>query len=95
MRNEIEWMKEISASAIQQKEMDFKEFKTQLFNAKRKSKIGFPKFKKKSNRQSYRLPNQKLILTIESNTSLELKSMKVRSIKLLVQGFQLLQMLET
>ena len=59
IRNEIEWMKEVSASAIQQKEMDFKEFKTQLFNAKRKSKIGFPKFKKKSNRQSYRLPNQK------------------------------------
>ena len=59
LRNEIEWMKEVSASAIQQKEMDFKEFKTQLFNAKRKSKIGFPKFKKKSNRQSYRLPNQK------------------------------------
>lgn len=59
LRSEIEWMKEVSASAIQQKEMDFKEFKTQLFNAKRKSKIGFPKFKKKSNRQSYRLPNQK------------------------------------
>ena len=59
LRNEIEWMKEVSASAIQQKEMDFNEFKTQLFNAKRKSKIGFPKFKKKSNRQSYRLPNQK------------------------------------
>lgn len=59
LRNEIEWMKEVSASAIQQKEIDFKEFKNQLFNTKRKTKLGFPKFKKKSNRQSYRLPNQK------------------------------------
>ena len=59
LRNEIEWMQEVSAAAIQQKEIDFKEFKKQLFNTKRKTKLGFPKFKKKSNRQSYRLPNQK------------------------------------
>ena len=59
LRNEIDWMTEVSAAAIQQKEIDFKEFKKQLFNTKRKSKLGFPKFKKKSNRQSYRLPNQK------------------------------------
>lgn len=59
LRNEIEWMKEVSASAIQQKEIDFKEFKKQLFNTKRKTKLGFPKFKKKSNKQSFRLPNQK------------------------------------
>ena len=52
-------MKEVSASALQQKEMDFKDFKNQLFNKKRKTKLGFPKFKKKSNKQSYRLPNQK------------------------------------
>ena len=62
LRNEIEWMKEVSASAIQQKEIDFKEFKKQLFNTKRKTNLGFPKFKKKSNRQSYRLPNQKFKL---------------------------------
>lgn len=59
LRNEIEWMQEVSAAAIQQKETDFKEFKKQLFNSKRKTKLGFPKFKKKSNNQSYRLPNQK------------------------------------
>ena len=59
LRNEIEWMKEVSAAAIQQKEMDFKEYKKQLFSKSRKKKIGFPKFKKKSNRQSFRLPNQK------------------------------------
>ena len=59
LRNEIEWMKEVSAAAIQQKEMDFKEYKKQLFSKSRKKKIGFPKFKKKSNKQSFRLPNQK------------------------------------
>jgi putative transposase len=59
LRNEIEWMQEVSAAAIQQKEIDFKEFKKQLFSKSRKEKIGFPNFKKKNNRQSYRLPNQK------------------------------------
>lgn len=63
IRNEIDWMQEVSAAAIQQKEIDFKEFKKQLFNTKRKTKLGFPKFKKKSNRQSYRLPNQKFKIT--------------------------------
>ena len=59
LRNEIDWMQEVSAAAIQQKEIDFKEFKKQLFSKSRKKKIGFPNFKKKSNRQSFRLPNQK------------------------------------
>lgn len=59
IRNEIDWMKEVSAAAIQQKEIDFKEYKKQLFNKSRKKKLGLPSFKKKSNRQSYRLPNQK------------------------------------
>lgn len=59
LRNQLDWMKEVSASAIQQKEIDFKEFKNQFFSSKRKSKIGRPSFKKKSNIQSYRLPNQK------------------------------------
>ena len=59
LRNENEWMLEVSAAAIQQKEIDFKEYKKQLFNKSRKKKIGFPSFKKKNNRQSFRLPNQK------------------------------------
>ena len=59
LRKEVEWIREVSAAAIQQKEIDFKEFKKQLFNTKRKIKIGFPKFKKKNNNQSFRLPNQK------------------------------------
>ena len=59
LRNEIEWMREVSAAAIQQKEIDFKEFRHQLFNRSRKKKIGFPQFKKKGNIESFRLPNQK------------------------------------
>lgn len=59
LRNEIDWMQEVSAAAIQQKEIDFKQFKKQLFSKTRKSKLGFPQFKKKNNKQSFRLPNQK------------------------------------
>ena len=79
LRKEIDWMQEVSAAAIQQKEIDFKEFKKQLFNTKRKTKLGFPKFKKKSNRQSYRLPNQKFKIT-ENKIQLE-KIGKIRFVK--------------
>lgn len=58
-RKEIEWMKEVSAAAVQQKERDFAEFKKQFFSKKRKKKLGRPAFKSRRNRQSYRLPNQK------------------------------------
>jgi len=58
-KQELPWMKEISSAAIQQKEIDFKEFKAQFFNKKRKTKIGRPQIKSRRNRQSYRLPNQK------------------------------------
>jgi putative transposase len=58
-RNEFEWMQEVSAAAIQQKERDFEEFKRQKFNKKRKKQLGSPKFKKKNGKQSFRLPNQK------------------------------------
>lgn len=63
LRNEIEWMREVSAAAVQQKEKDFKEFRAQFFSKTRKKNIGFPKLKKKSNRQSFRLPNQKFSVT--------------------------------
>jgi putative transposase len=58
-KSELEWMKEVSSSAIQQKERDFQEFKNQFFNKARKKKLGRPQFKSKRNKQSYRLPNQK------------------------------------
>lgn len=79
LRNEIEWMKEVSAAAIQQKEIDFREFRKQLFNVKRKTKIGFPNFKKKSNRQSYRLPYPKFKI-IDNKIQLE-KIGKVKFVK--------------
>jgi putative transposase len=59
LRNELDWMREVSAAAIQQKENDFKEYRKQLFNKSRKKKVGLPQFKKKGNRDSFRLPNQK------------------------------------
>ena len=70
LRNEIGWMQEVSAAAIQQKEIDFKEYKKQLFSKTRKTKIGFPSFKKKSNKQSFRLPNQKFKV-LENKIQLE------------------------
>lgn len=60
LRQEFEWMKEVSAGAIQQKQRDFLEFKKQYFNKKRKKPVNRPKFKSKRDRQSYRLPNQKI-----------------------------------
>lgn len=62
LRNEIEWMQEVSAGAIQQKEIDFKEYKKQRFSKNRKKAISNPKFKKKNGHQSYRLPNQKFYI---------------------------------
>jgi len=50
-------MKEISFTAVQQKENDFKEYKRQFFNKNRKIKIGKPKFKSRKSKQSYRLSN--------------------------------------
>jgi len=52
---EFEFLKEVSAATLQQKHRDFIEFKKQYFNKKRKIKLGRPKFKKKSGRQSFRL----------------------------------------
>lgn len=61
-RKEYDFLKEVSASAIQQKEMDFKEFKKQKFSKTRKKKLGKPQFKNRRGKQSFRLPNQKFKL---------------------------------
>lgn len=79
LRNENEWMKEVSAAAIQQKEIDFKEFKRQRFSSIRKKKISNPSFKKRSSRQSFRLPNQKFTI-LENHIRLE-KIGKVKFVK--------------
>lgn len=62
LRKQFDWMQEVSAAALQQKEMDFKTFKKNYFSKTRKKKIGRPSFKKRNNNQSFRLPNQKFSL---------------------------------
>lgn len=63
------FLKDVSAASLQQKRMDFDETKKQFFNKNRKLKLGRMKFKKKkSNKQSYRLPNQKFKLDQETKT---------------------------
>jgi len=55
LKQKFVWIKEVSATALRQKENDFKKFKKEFFNKNRKSKIGKPKFKLKKNKQAYRL----------------------------------------
>lgn len=59
-------MDEVSAAALQQKEIDFKAFKRNFFSKTRKKKLGRPTFKKRDAKQSYRLPNQKFTLSGDS-----------------------------
>ncbi len=66
LRQQFEWMNEVSAAALQQKEMDFKAFKKNYFSKTRKKKVGRPAFKNRDSRQSYRLPNQKFTLNKNS-----------------------------
>ena len=66
MRHELVWMQEVSAAAVQQKEIDFKTFRKNFFSKDRKAKIRGCQFKSKFNKQSFRLPNQKFDL--EENT---------------------------
>jgi putative transposase len=66
-QEKFNFLKEVSASTLQQKRRDFDEFKSQYFNKKRKTKLGRPSFKKKSNKQSFRLPNQKFNLDQEQS----------------------------
>ncbi len=81
LRNEFLFLKEVSAAAIQQKEIDFKEFKNQKFNNNRKTKLGKPKFKKKGHKDSYRLPNQKF--TLNQDTS-KIKLEKIGWVKVVL-----------
>jgi len=65
LKQKHEWMSEVSAAALQQKEMDFKTFKKNYFSKSRKKKIGRPAFKNRDSNQSYRLPNQKFTTTFD------------------------------
>lgn len=62
LRNELEWMKEVSAAAVQQKEIDFKTYRKNFFSKSRKSNVQRCQFKNKFDKQSFRLPNQKFSL---------------------------------
>lgn len=59
IRQDLKWMKEVSAAALQQKYRDFYQTKSQYFNKDRNIKLGRMSFKRKGYRDSFRLPNQK------------------------------------
>ncbi len=50
------FLKDAISYALQQKRIDFDQLKNQFFNKNRKSKIGKPRYKKKGNRDSFRIP---------------------------------------
>lgn len=53
------WMKDVISYALQQKRMDWDEYKKQFFNKKRKVKVGKPSFKKRGvSNDSFRIPGQ-------------------------------------
>ena len=66
MKTDFDFLKEVSAASLQQKSRDLSETYKQWFNSvsgKRKGKpLGYPRFKKKGLKDSYRLPNQKFKL---------------------------------
>jgi putative transposase len=67
LRNTFPFLKEVSSGIINQKVRDFEEFKRQFFNSKRKIKLGRPKFKKKDQNNSFKVPNQKFKLENKNN----------------------------
>ena len=75
------FLKDVSAASLQQKRMDFNETKSQFFNPQRKVRLGRMKFKKKTNKQSYRLPNQKFKLD-QNNSLIQLE--KIGKVKIVL-----------
>ena len=65
---EYDFLNEVSAAAIQSKQLHFEEFKKQFFNKKRKVKLGRPRFKSKRNKQSYSLSYQKFKYNSETSS---------------------------
>src|SRR5574343_1931905 len=64
---EYQFLNNVSACSLQQKERDFIETKKQYFNKNRKKKIGRPQFKKKGYNDSYRLDSTMFKLNQETN----------------------------
>ena len=71
VKKDYNFMGEVSAASLQQKSRDLKETYSQWFKSitgKRKGKaLGYPKFKKKGVKDTYRLPNQKFSIFQDSN----------------------------
>jgi len=68
-KEELRWLNEVSAAALQQKSRDLMQTYQQYFKSmsgKRKVKIGKPKFKVKRTGGSFRLPNQKFSIDQET-----------------------------
>jgi putative transposase len=57
LREETGWMKEVSFTAVQQKERDLVETRKQQNNKNRKKKVGMLQFKKRGVKDSFRLSN--------------------------------------
>ncbi len=55
LKQEYEWLGEVSQEALGAKRLVFQKASRDYFNPKRKTKIGRPQFKKKSSKQSYTL----------------------------------------
>ena len=70
-----EWMSGVISYALQQKRMDWMEYKKQFFSKNRKSKLGRPSFKKRGvSNDAFRLPGQSLGF----NKCIDLKCGKIK-----------------
>jgi|GEM_PF-743376 len=78
---ELGWLNNVSAAALQQKDMDFADFQKQFFNKSRGKKLGRPKFKKRGENDSYRLPNQKFSL---NPTTKKIRLEKIGHVKIVL-----------
>lgn len=59
------FLNEVSAGALQYVDINFREFEKQFFNKDRKTQVGRPQFRKKGQRDSYKLSYQKFTLKPE------------------------------
>lgn len=76
---EYSFLRDAISYVLQQKRMDFDELKKQYFNKKRAVKIGRPRFKKRGNRESFRIPAASMYLEDFEDISSGLKLPKLAS----------------
>jgi len=81
IKEKFDWMSEVSAAALAGVYRNFFEFKKQFFSKTRKKKVGRPKFKSKSLRQSYSLHSRKFNL---GNNFIRLE--KIGRVKIVIAG---------